>query len=159
MEEGERMDADDGPARRPFLNERGRRAAVELMGPGGDDRMEEARARLATETDADWARIASDFIFNGMYSRGVLPSNVRELCAVAALTVLGRREPLSEHIKIAIRLNPPEHVREVILQMAVYGGVPVTLETLRLFDAAVSETVVSETVVSGTTGSEHPDGS
>ena len=54
--------------------------------------MERNNRRWAERVDADWARIMSEFIINGCYSRNILPTDVRELCAVAALTVLNRTD-------------------------------------------------------------------
>jgi 4-carboxymuconolactone decarboxylase len=124
-----------GPPDEPIVSERGRRAANEMFGPGGDARMEANAQSWVTRVDADWARIITGFVIDGMYSREVLPTSTRELCAVAALTVLQRKEELAAHIRIALASNPPAQVREVILQMAVYGGVPVALDGLRTFEA------------------------
>jgi 4-carboxymuconolactone decarboxylase len=119
----------------PIVTDRGRRAANEMFGAGGDAHMEANAQRWVSRVDADWARISNGFVINGLYSRQVLPTSTRELCAVAALTVLQRKEELTAHIRIALQSNPPEQVREVILQMAVYGGVPVALDALRIFEA------------------------
>jgi alkylhydroperoxidase/carboxymuconolactone decarboxylase family protein YurZ len=124
----------------PIVSERGRRAANEMFGPGGDEHMEANAQRWVRRVDADWARIINAFIINGLYSRDVLPTSTRELCAVAALTVLQRTEELTTHIRIALRSNPPEQVREVILQMAVYGGMPVALDAMRVFEAVTAGT-------------------
>ena len=122
-----------------YVSERGRQAAVEMFGPGGDEFMERNNRRWADRVDADWARIMNEFIINGCYSRNILPTDVRELCAVAALTVLARTDELTAHIRIALRSNPPEQVREVLLQMSVYGGMPVALDALRIFDRVMAE--------------------
>ncbi len=124
---------------RPFLTDAGSATADELLGPDGRERLEENGRRWVTRVDENWARLFTDFVINGMYSRGVLPTPVRELCAVAALTVLAREEERDAHIKIALRSNSPEHVREVILQMAVYGGVPVALEGVRALERVLEE--------------------
>jgi 4-carboxymuconolactone decarboxylase len=118
----------------PYITEGGGRTADELFGEGGRAYMERHAEELADKVDESWARIHNDYVMNGMYSRGVLSTAIRELCAVAALTVLSHPEELEPHIRFALRSNPPEHVREVILQMSVYGGVPVALNGLRLFD-------------------------
>ena len=65
-----------------YLSERGRQASVEMFGPGGDSFMERNNRRWAERVDADWARIMSEFIINGCYSRNILPTDVRELRAV-----------------------------------------------------------------------------
>jgi 4-carboxymuconolactone decarboxylase len=110
-----------------------------MFGPGGDAFMERNNRRWAERVDPDWARIMNEFIINGMYSRNVLPTDVRELCAVAALTVLARTDELKAHIRIALRSNPPDKVREVLLQMSVYGGMPVALDALRIFEQVMAD--------------------
>jgi 4-carboxymuconolactone decarboxylase len=132
------MESDDIPGDE-YVSERGRRAAVEMFGAGGDAFMERNNRRWAERVDPDWARIMSEFIINGCYSRNILPTDVRELCAVAALTVLARTDELTAHIRIALRSNPPEQVREVLLQMSVYGGMPVALDALRICDRVMAE--------------------
>ena len=121
------------------LSERGRHAARQMFGDGGDDFMERRNRAWAERVVADWARIINEYLMEGLYSRQVLTTATRELCAVAALTVLHRTEELEAHLRIALRGNPPEQVREVILQMSVYGGMPVTMHALRLFEAVMAE--------------------
>lgn len=123
------------------LSDRGRQAATEMFGAGGPELMERNNRRWADRVDADWARIMRGFIIEGCYSRNVLPTATRELCAVAALTVLARHEELAAHIHIALQSNPPEQVREVILQMSVYGGMPVALDALRVYERVVADGV------------------
>ncbi len=123
----------------PYITERGGSTADELFGEGGHAYMERNAETLAERVDESWARIHNDYVMNGMYSRGVLSTAVRELCAVAALTVLGHPEELEPHIRFALRSNPPEQVREVILQMSVYAGVPVMLNGMRSFDKVLAQ--------------------
>jgi alkylhydroperoxidase/carboxymuconolactone decarboxylase family protein YurZ len=121
-----------------YLTERGRRAARQMFGDGGDDFMEDHNRDWADRVDGDWARIIAQYLMEGLYSRDVLPTPTRELCAVAALTVLQRTEELEAHLRIALRGNPPEQVREVLLQMSVYGGMPVALSALKVYDKVVA---------------------
>ena len=123
------------------LTASGRVTATEMFGPGGPERLEAAYAQREAQVDASWAELTSNFITNGMYSRNVLPTPIRELCAVAALTVLARESELRDHIRIALHTNRPEHVREVILQMSVYGGMPVAFDALRIYEKVLSEQV------------------
>jgi alkylhydroperoxidase/carboxymuconolactone decarboxylase family protein YurZ len=122
-----------------FITDAGVRTGAELMGEGGPDALEANAKRWVTRVDESWARILSNFVVNGMYSRDVLPTSTRELCAVAALAVLGRSNELEAHIRMALRTNPPDQVREVLIQMAVYGGVPVALEGMRIFESVLGE--------------------
>lgn len=122
-----------------FITDAGVRTGAELMGEGGPDALEANAQRWVTRVDESWARILSNFVVNGMYSRDVLPTSTRELCAVAALAVLGRSNELEAHIRMALRTNPADQVREVLIQMAVYGGVPVALEGVRIFEGVLEE--------------------
>lgn len=121
------------------LTEAGRRAAVEMFGDQGPERMEASFAAREADIDRSWAEISSGWVLNGMYARHVLPTSVRELCAVAALTALGHHDELRAHIAIALNSNRPEIVREVILQMAVYAGMPPMYAALRLYDSIVND--------------------
>ena len=123
----------------PFITDAGVRTGAELMGEGGPNALEANAQRWVTRVDESWARILSNFVINGMYSRDVLPTSTRELCAVAALAVLGRSNELESHIRMALRTNPPDQVREVLIQMAVYGGVPVALEGMKIFEGVLGE--------------------
>jgi 4-carboxymuconolactone decarboxylase len=119
------------------LTEAGRRAAEEMAGPAGPALFEKTFVQREQDIDRSWAEISSAWVLNGMYARNVLPTPVRELCAVAALTVLGNEHELRAHLRFALRSNPPEEVREVILQMAVYAGMPRMYDALRVYDSVV----------------------
>ncbi len=121
------------------LTEGGRRAAIEMFGPGGPAQMESGFAKREADIDRDWAEASSAWVLNGMYARHVLPTSTRELCAVAALTAMSHHSELSAHIRIALRSNPAVEVREVILQMAVYAGMPAMYEGMRIFDGIMAE--------------------
>jgi 4-carboxymuconolactone decarboxylase len=123
----------------PYVDEAGARAATEMLGEGGPATVEANAGRWVARVDEGWARIITGFVINGMYARDVLATPMRELCAVAALTALGHRDELEHHIRFALRTNPSEHVREVILQMAVYAGVPAALDGMRVFERVVGE--------------------
>jgi 4-carboxymuconolactone decarboxylase len=121
------------------LTEQGRIAAREMGGERGVEGFEAYHEMWAAEIDEDLARIFTDFTMNGMYARRVLPVATRQLCAVAALTVLQREDQLASHMRVALRTNPPEVVREVIVQMAVYGGFPTMLTATRILREILAE--------------------
>ena len=110
-----------------------------MAGEDGVARFEQAHEYWVTEVDADLAEIFTDFTMNGMYGREVLPVGTRQLCAVAALTVLQRNDELTSHIRVALRHNPSEVVREVIVQMAMYGGFPVVLSAMKILRGVLAE--------------------
>jgi len=79
--------------------------------------------------DKDLAKHISMFYSGRLYSREVITQRERELCAVAALTVLDRHRELKMHIMAALNVGAePREVAEVIFQMATYGGMPTMVE-------------------------------
>jgi len=81
--------------------------------------------------DKELARELSMFFLGKLYSREVIPQKQRELCAVAALTVLSRPRELRAHIHAARNVGATrQEIAEVIFQMATYGGMPVVVEAL-----------------------------
>src|SRR5947208_1260306 len=93
------------------------------------------------EIDPEWHELFRGYVERGMYSRNVLDQKTRELCAVAALVVQNSQGALPRHIRSALDYGASrKEVLEVVLQMSVYGGFPVTrdgLETLRATFAAI----------------------
>jgi 4-carboxymuconolactone decarboxylase len=86
------------------------------------------------ELDSDFSRLLQEFGWAGMYARKILDDKTKELCSVAALTVLGQWPQLRDHIKFALRMGASEkEVLEVILQMCVFGGFPVMFTALGIF--------------------------
>ena len=84
--------------------------------------------------DPEWQAMFQAYVRDGMYQRDVLDPKTRELCAVAALVVLDRQRALRKHLLAALDYGATrEEVLEVILQMSVLGGFPVTLSALETF--------------------------
>jgi 4-carboxymuconolactone decarboxylase len=102
-------------------------------------RIERAMERLRGH-DPEWAELFRVYVLDGMYEREVIDQKTRELCAVAALTVLDRPGPLQDHMKGAFRNGATmAEVLEVVLQASVYGGFPVTLSAIGHLEAVVEE--------------------
>jgi 4-carboxymuconolactone decarboxylase len=95
---------------------------------------------LWREFDPELAKELSLFITGRLYSREVLSQKQRELCAVAALTVLDRADELGLHIHAALNVGATrKEIVEVIFQMLIYGGAPVMGEGLRVARRAFQE--------------------
>lgn len=91
------------------------------------------RLRQLEQIDPDIRRVLEDFVYGGMYAREVLDQRTRELCAVAALTVLGRNTQLRTHILASLHAGASrKEIQEVIFQMAVYAGFPAMLGGLEV---------------------------
>lgn len=108
------------------------------------ERMTEKRVsnlqELMSYFDPGLAADIGNFILGKMYSRSVIPWNVRQLCAIAALSVLYRPEQLRGHVIYALQAGvTKEEIGEVIVQMGIYGGFPAAIEALRVARETIEE--------------------
>jgi 4-carboxymuconolactone decarboxylase len=109
--------------------ERGLKKLEEVDGEGGTRVIQSLE-----EICPDLGRYLVEFPFGDIYSRPTLDLKSREIAAVAALTVLGHALPqLKFHIHGALNVGcRRQEVIEVILQMAIYAGFPVALNSMFL---------------------------
>lgn len=107
--------------------ERGMEEMRRHLGPLADTYVERIRA-IAPE----FAWVNVEFPFGELYARSVVDARTRELCTVAALTVMGFALPqLKLHIDAALRCGATrEEVVEIITQMIAYIGFPAATNAL-----------------------------
>jgi 4-carboxymuconolactone decarboxylase len=73
----------------------------------------------------DLSRFVVEFPYSEIYTRENVDLKTREICTVAALTVLGTVPQLKDHINAALNVgNSPTEVVEIIMQMSAYCGFP-----------------------------------
>jgi 4-carboxymuconolactone decarboxylase len=85
--------------------------------------------------DPAFARYLEDVVYGGLYARDVLDQRTRELCALAALTVIGRPAQIRVHILAALRAGATRaEVQEVIFQVTTYAGLPASLGGLEVME-------------------------
>ena len=84
--------------------------------------------------DPDWADLWVKFVYQGMYSRGIVDDRTRLLCMVGNCAAVGEAVQGRAHMKGAMRAGArPREVLEVILQTAVNFGMPTMLHSLKIF--------------------------
>ena len=89
----------------------------------GDEHVDRALEK-ATETDADFQRFITEVAWGAVWARPGLDRRSRSLVTIAILGALGREE-LDLHLKAAKRTGATlEEIKEVLLHVAVYAGVP-----------------------------------
>ncbi len=90
--------------------------------------------------DHGLAKDLSMFITGQMYAREVISHPVRQMVAVATLTVLEKSEELELHLQAALNVGcKPRELAEVIFQTAVYGGVPAMNQGLKVLRNVLQE--------------------
>ncbi|MCF8099652.1 MAG: carboxymuconolactone decarboxylase family protein [Desulfarculaceae bacterium] len=90
--------------------------------------------------DKGLAKDLSLFITGQMYAREKLPHPTRQLVAVATLTALERSDELKLHIWAALNVGcDPHDVAETIFQVAIYAGMPVVNQGLKVLQEVLEE--------------------
>jgi 4-carboxymuconolactone decarboxylase len=108
-------------AERAASAERGMRVRREVL---GDDHVDRAVA-ATTEFTEPFQDFITRYAWGEIWSRPGLSRAERSLITVAMLAALGREHELGMHVRAAVRNGlSPEQIREVLLQVAVYAGVP-----------------------------------
>jgi 4-carboxymuconolactone decarboxylase len=114
-----------------------RRTAQRLF---GKTKRGEGAYALWRDFDPELAREFSRFFVGRLYAREVISQKQREMCAVAALTVLDFQEELAIHAGAALNCGATaQELAEIVFQMATYGGAPCTVEGLRTLKRVLQE--------------------
>lgn len=100
----------------------------------------EASLGKADDFNADFQQIVTEYCWGGTWGRGVLDKRDRSILNLGMLAALGRNHEFKLHFKGAITNGlTPQELREVLIQIAVYCGIPAGVEAFRLarevFDA------------------------
>jgi 4-carboxymuconolactone decarboxylase len=97
---------------------------------------EQALANITADL-GDVGLLAFDWAFGEVWSRPQLSRQDRSLVVVAILTWLGKERELAFHIPGALNHGlSRDEVREVMVQMCVYGGFPRAVEGMRAANEA-----------------------
>jgi 3-oxoadipate enol-lactonase/4-carboxymuconolactone decarboxylase len=90
----------------------------------GDDHVDQAVART-TDFTRDFQDFITRYAWGEVWARPGLDRRTRSCITLTALVALGRDEELAMHVRAALRNGlTPDEIKEVLLQTAVYCGVP-----------------------------------
>ena len=79
----------------------------------------------ASEFTADFQSLITRYAWNEIWTRPGLPDETRRLLVLAFAIAMGRWEEFDLHFRAALQHGVPrETLKEVLLQSAVYCGVP-----------------------------------
>jgi 4-carboxymuconolactone decarboxylase len=97
---------------------------------------------LATEFTRPLQEFVTEYCWGAIWTRPGLDLRTRSLLNIAMLTALGKPDELRLHVRGALRNGVAvEEIREVILQAAVYCGVPAALEASRHAQTVITEVI------------------
>lgn len=75
----------------------------------------------------------TEYCWGAVWGRDGLPHKTRSMLNLAMLSALGREHELRLHLRGALRNGvTKEEIREVLIQVAVYAGVPTAVSAFRV---------------------------
>ena len=92
------------------------------------------------QLDPEWTEDWLTWIYERMYNRGVIEDKIRVLIIIGECCVSDEQVQLPNHIRSAIRCGAtPKEVQEVILQSAIYAGMPKMIKSMRTFRSIIND--------------------
>ncbi len=93
---------------------------------------------------SDFARpiqdLVTEYCWGSVWTREGLDRRTRSLINLAMLTALNRNHELAVHVRGAVTNGCTEgEIQEVLIQTAVYVGVPAALESFRVAESVLNE--------------------
>ena len=123
-------------------HEKGMKVRRAVLGDGHVDRAEANK----TEFDADFQHFITEMAWGSVWARPGLDRKTRHLLTIALLAGLGKEKELALHIRASQNTGvTPEEVKEVLLQVAVYAGVPAANSAFAIAKQAYAEPSPEET--------------
>jgi 4-carboxymuconolactone decarboxylase len=115
---------------------RGKEIRSEVLGA---EHVERSLAR-ATEFAKPLQELVTEYCWGVVWARPGLGRRERSLVNLAMLTALNRSHELAVHVRGAVNNGcTVSEIQEVLLQAAVYCGVPAALESFRVADTVLRE--------------------
>lgn len=98
----------------------------------GDAHVERATAQ-ATSFDADFQAFITEGAWGSVWARPGLTRRERSLVTLALLAALGHDDEVAMHVRATRNTGAtPEDIKEALLHVAVYAGVPAANHAIRI---------------------------
>jgi 4-carboxymuconolactone decarboxylase len=105
----------------------------------GDDHVDRAVART-TDFTAEFQDLITRYAWDEIWGRPGLDRRTRSAITLTALIALGHDEELAMHLRAALRNGlTPDEIKEILLQSAIYCGVPAANTAFRIAQGVLEE--------------------
>ena len=105
----------------------------------GDAHVDRAQAR-ETPFDADFQRFITEGAWGSVWSRPGLDRRTRSMLVLALMAALGHEEEFAMHVRATRNTGATvDDLREVLLMVAVYAGVPAANAAIRIAKRVLAE--------------------
>jgi 4-carboxymuconolactone decarboxylase len=117
--------------------ERGLATRREVLGDEHVDRS----LNSATEFTSVAQEFVTEYCWGAVWTRDGIDRKTRSLLNVGMLTAMNRQHELAAHVRGAVNNGcSAVEIREVLLQAAIYCGLPAALDAFRTAEKALDET-------------------
>ena len=98
----------------------------------GDEYVDRALSDV-DDFNRDFQRLLTEYCWGAIWGREGLPRKTRSMLNLAMISILNRPHELRAHIKGAITNGVTrDEIREVLMQVACYGGIPAGVDSFRI---------------------------
>ncbi len=98
----------------------------------GDAYVDKATANVDDFT-RDFQRIVTEYCWGEVWTRQVLTNKQRSLNNLCIIATLNRAAEFEIHVRGALRNGcTPDEIRDTLIQVAVYAGIPAGVEAFRI---------------------------
>ena len=105
----------------------------------GNDYVDRALAR-ADDFNRPLQDLVTEYCWGAVWGRDGLSRRDRSLINLAMISILNRGHELKAHVRGALTNGvTKEEISEVLLQVAIYGGVPAAVDSFRLANEVFAE--------------------
>ncbi|HVZ15466.1 MAG TPA: 4-carboxymuconolactone decarboxylase [Bauldia sp.] len=100
----------------------------------------------ATSLDAPFQELITESAWGLLWSRDEWPKRQRSIVTIALLAALGHYEEMAMHIRATARTGATEaDVREALMHVAIYAGVPTANSAFRIAKQVYAEMAAEKT--------------
>jgi 4-carboxymuconolactone decarboxylase len=98
----------------------------------GDAYVDKAAANI-DDFNRDFQRIVTEYCWGEVWARQVLSNKQRSLNNLCIIAALNRAAEFEIHVRGALRNGcTPAEIRDTLIQVAVYAGIPAGVEAFRI---------------------------
>ena len=77
--------------------------------------------------------LLNEYCWGAVWGREELPRKTRSMLNIAMISILNRPHELRAHLKGALTNGVTrEEIREILMQIAIYGGMPAAVDSFRI---------------------------
>jgi 4-carboxymuconolactone decarboxylase len=98
----------------------------------GDAYVDKATANI-DDFNRDFQRLVTEYCWGEVWTRSVLTNKQRSLNNLCMIAALNRAAEFELHVRGALRNGcTPEEIRDTLIQVAIYAGIPAGVEAFRI---------------------------